>query len=161
MPDMPTKQFAIRTADNRDGDAILAMMPRLAEFEVPATRNPEHLWKDDAKMLRRWLDGEEECLVHVAIDDAQNVLGFSMVRLRSELLSKEPSAHLEAIAVDRSAEGMGVGKALLAAAENDSKALGALTMTLHVFAVNARARAVYERAGYDGELMRYIKHFDD
>ena len=161
MPAMPTKQFTIRPAENRDGDAILAMMPRLAEFEVPATRKPEHLWKDDAKMLRRWLDGEEECLVHVAIDDAQRVLGFSMVRLRSELLSKEPSAHLEAIAVDKSAEGMGVGKALLAHAEKDSKALGALTMTLHVFAVNTRARAVYERAGYDGELMRYIKHFDD
>ena len=31
-------------------------------------------------------------------------------------------------------------------------------MTLHVFAVNERARRLYEQAGYDGELMRYIKH---
>jgi len=158
---MPAIQFVIRPAEKRDGDAVLAMMPRLAEFDLPTSRNPEHLWKDDAKMFRRWLDGEEECLVHVAIDDAQKVLGFSIVRLRSELLSKEPSAHLEAIAVGRDAEGMGVAKALLAAAEKESIARGALTMTLHVFAVNARARAVYERAGYDGELMRYIKHFDD
>jgi len=158
---MPAIQFVIRPAEKRDGDAVLAMMPRLAEFDLPTSRNPEHLWKDDAKMFRRWLDGEEECLVHVAVDDEQKVLGFSMVRFQSELLSKEPSAHLEAIAVDRGAEGMGIGNALLAVAENESKARGALTMTLHVFAVNARARAVYERAGYSGELMRYIKHFDE
>jgi ribosomal protein S18 acetylase RimI-like enzyme len=39
--------------------------------------------------------------------------------------------------------------------------MGALTMTLHVFAANTRARGLYENTGYDGELMRYIKHLDD
>jgi DNA-binding transcriptional ArsR family regulator len=46
-----------------------------------------------------------------------------------------------------------------AAIERDVRARGALSMSLHVFARNTRARAVYERAGYSGELMRYIKHF--
>jgi ribosomal protein S18 acetylase RimI-like enzyme len=31
-------------------------------------------------------------------------------------------------------------------------------MTLHVFANNERARSVYERTGYAGELLRYVKH---
>jgi len=157
---MSDRQFEIRSAEQRDGDEILAMMPRLAEFELPAWRNPEHLWKDDAKMLQRWLENNEECIVHVAVNEVQKVLGFSMFRLRPELLSKAPSAHLEAIAVSKDAEGTGVGKALLATAEARARELGAQTMTLHVFAVNQRARAVYERAGYDGELMRYIKQLD-
>ncbi len=149
--------FEIRDADTSHGDAVLALMPRLADYDVPASRNPEHLWKDDAKVFRRWLDGKEECLVHVAVDDNDRVLGFSMVRLRPELLSHEPSAHLEAIALDKSAEGMGVAKALLTHAEKSATAHGAETMTLHVFACNSRARGLYEHAGYDGELMRYIK----
>jgi ribosomal protein S18 acetylase RimI-like enzyme len=155
------KEIEIRDAQLADGDAMLALMPRLAEFDVPETRNPEHLWKDDAKMLRRWLAGEEECLVHVATDKTLGVVGFSIVRLRSELLSHEPSAHLEAIAVDKRAEGAGVAQALLKAAERSAIAHGALSMTLHVFANNTRARDFYDRAGYDGELMRYIKHIGE
>lgn len=35
---------------------------------------------------------------------------------------------------------------------------GAESMTLHVFSANARARSVYEKAGYEDELRRCIKH---
>lgn len=149
--------FSLREAGPADADAILALMPRLADFDVPETRNPNHLWEHDAAMFRDWLAGREHCLVHVAVDEDDRVLGFSMVRLREELLSHDPSAHLEAIAVDSSAEGRGIAQALLQRAEEAAKAEGALSMSLHVFAVNRRARRLYERAGYDGELMRYIK----
>jgi len=157
---MTEQPFAIVDADKSHGDAILALMPRLADYDIPKTRNASHLWMHDAEMLRQWLDDELECLVHVAVNPDGEVLGFSMVRLRPELLSHEPSAHLEAIAIDKRAEGRGVAKALMSAAEESARAHGALTMTLHVFACNTRARALYEKAGYDGELMRYIKHLD-
>lgn len=154
--------FKIRKAETADGNAMLALMPRLADFDVPASRNPADLYRDDAELLRRWLAGKEECLVHVAVTDEQearqDILGFTMVRLRPELLSHAPSAHLEAIAVDRRAEGRGIARALLDAAEASAKAHGALTITLHVFACNERARKFYARSGYDGELLRYIKH---
>lgn len=150
--------FEIRDAQTGDGEAMMALMPRLAEFDVPATRNPEDLYRDDARLLQHWLDGEEHCLVQVAVTGEDKVVGFTLVRLRSELLSHEPSAHLEAIAVDGNAEGKGVAKALLDAAERNARAHGALSMTLHVFASNTRAREFYGRSGYDGELLRYIKH---
>jgi ribosomal protein S18 acetylase RimI-like enzyme len=153
-------EFDVRDAEPSDGDAMLALMPRLADFDVPASRNPEDLYRDDARLLRSWLDGEEECLVQVAVTGESKVLGFTLVRLRPELLSHCPSAHLEAIAVDVGAEGKGVAKALLIAAENNAKANGASSMTLHVFASNSRARRFYDYLGYDGELIRYIKHFE-
>jgi ribosomal protein S18 acetylase RimI-like enzyme len=155
---MSDSNFRITDADTSHGDAMLALMPRLADYDIPETRNPKHLWEHDAEMLRAWMQGQAECLVHVAVDDKDSVLGFSMVRLRDELLSHEPSAHLEALALDKAAEGRGIAKALLAEAESSAKAHGAQSMTLHGFAVNTRARGLYERAGYDGELMRYIKH---
>ena len=152
--------FQVRSGVNEDGEAILALMPRLAAFAVPNSRNPVDLWRSDAAMLQRWLDGKAtECFVHVAVDDAHKVLGFTLVSLRPELLSHEPSAHLEAIVVGEGAEGMGVGRALLAATESEAKSQGALTITLHVFASNTRARGFYEQSGYDGELLRYIKEF--
>ena len=158
---MAGSELEIIAADKSHGDAILALMPRLADYDVPASRDPRNLWEHDAEMLRQWLQGDADCLVHVAVDDEHNVLGFAMVTLRPELLSHEPSAHLEALALDTAAEGRGIGKALLAAVEKSAQAHGALTMTLHVFSVNERARGLYERAGYDGELMRYIKPLGD
>lgn len=151
-------KFRIREALPDDGDAMLALMPRLTDFDVPPTRNPDDLWRDDAKLLKRWLENEAECLVQVAADGQDRLLGFTMVTLRPELLSHEPSAHLEVIVVSKSAEGSGVARALLDAAETDARSHGAGSLTLHVFANNARARKFYDRNGYDGELMRYIKH---
>jgi len=151
-----------RPACAEDADAMFALMPRLAAFEIPDSRTPEHLWMHDAAMLRRWLDGDaDDVLVHVAEDGSGEILGIAMASLRPELLSTEPSAHLEAIAVAEGTEGQGIGKRLLTAVEDDVRSRGALTMTLHVFATNERARGFYEHAGYDGELMRYIKPLSD
>ena len=149
--------FQIRNAQASDGDQMLALMPRLAAFEVPQSRNPEHLWRDDAKLLQSWLDGDaRDCLVQVAVDGTE-ILGLTLVRLRPELLSHAPSSHLEAIAVSDTAEGQGVGLALLGTAEKNARNHGAKSMTLHVFASNTRARQFYERNNYNGELLRYIK----
>ncbi len=152
----------VRPAARADGDAILALMPRLAAFDLPESRNPEHLWMHDAVLLRKWLEGEaDSCRIHVADAGGGEIVGLAMVSLRPELLSLEPSAHLEALAVAPGFEGQGLGHRLIEAAEVDARANGAETMTLHVFAVNTRARRLYERAGYDGELVRYIKPLAD
>lgn len=151
----------IRDATVQDGDAMLALMPRLAAFEIPKGRVPEHLYKDDARLLRRWLAGDTaDCLVQVAEDNGGRILGFTLTTLRPEALSHQPSAHLEAIAVAEFAEGQGVGKALLDANESNARKHGAQSMTLHVISTNKRARRFYERSGYFGEMLRYIKQLD-
>ena len=137
---------------------MLALLPRLAAFEIPDSRTAEHLWVHDAALMRDWIEGKtDNVLMHIAEDEVGTIVGVAMVTLRPELLSHEPSAHLEAIAVSDGVEGQGIGQLLLQAAEDDAVAHGAKTITLHVFANNKRARGFYERSGYDGELMRYIK----
>ena len=155
-------EIRIRSATASDGDAMLALMPRLAEFDIPDSRDPEHLYRDDAALLREWIAGDtDDCIVHVAEDGDGAILGLTLVRLRPEALSHEPSSHLEAIAVSKEAEGKGIAKALLAAAEVEAMRQGAQTMTLHVISTNTRARGFYERSGYDGEMIRYIKSIVD
>ena len=151
----------IRSATPDDVEAILAIMPRLAEFDVPASRDPQHLWMHDAAMLRSWSEGnKDDCFVHVAVAQDERIAGFAMVSLRPELLSEAPSSHLEAIAVAPGFERLGIGARLLRDAESEAARRGAETITLHVFAANTRARSLYEREGYCGELMRYIKPLD-
>ncbi len=153
--------YSIRPATPADLDAMLALFPRLAAFDLPPRRAPEHLWHGDAELLRAWAaGGAPALLVRVAVDADDLVLGVALVSLRGELLSHAPSAHLEVLAIHAAAEGRGIGRALLDSAEDAARAHGAQSMTLHVFANNTRARAVYERMGYDGELLRYIKHFE-
>lgn len=113
-------------------------------------------------MLREWSLGKhDDCLVYVARDDDGALLGLAMITLREELLSHNASSHLEAIVVAKEAEGRGIGGKLMDAAEGGARERGAKSMSLHVFAKNERARRIYERSGFDGELVRYIKSFSD
>jgi len=80
-----------------------------------------------------------------------------MYTLRKELLSGEPSAHLEVLAVDGSCRRQGVGRALIEATEVAAKALGAKSLSLHVFANNTRARKLYAATHFNEELLRCYK----
>jgi len=147
----------IRPAGLDDVQAIADLLPELASFDVPERRNPKDLWQGDLATLHRWVAGREpNCMVHVA-QSSTGITGFTIVSLREELLSHEPSAHLEAIVVAPSARGTGLGRALLDNAETIAKGQGALSITLHVFGNNTTARAVYRNQGYEEELIRASK----
>ena len=152
--------MSISLASPADFDELMALFPRLSSFEISAERNPKDLWRGDAEILRKWASGDREaCFVLAERDADQGILGTAMVTMRAEPLSHFPSAHLEVLVVADGAEGRGIGGALLDAAEQEAMKRGARSMTLHVFASNHRARKVYERAGFDGEIIRYIKTF--
>ena len=149
----------IRGGRAEDLDAMLALLPRLADFPLPPGRAPEDTYRGDRKTLKAWAkDREPQCRVTVA-EDGAGLLGFTLVRLQPEFMSGAPSAHLEVIIIDPRADGTGLGKTLLERAEAMVVAEGAQSMTLHVFANNERARSVYDRFGYSGELLRYVKRF--
>ncbi|MEM7281621.1 MAG: GNAT family N-acetyltransferase [Pseudomonadota bacterium] len=157
---MSKEKILIRPATPADAPQMRELLPRLAEFQLPTRRRAEDLWRSDEAMLLSWVAGNEpDFFAHVAILNDQ-VIGTVFVRMREELLSHEPSAHLEVLVMAQQAEGRGIGGKLVEAAEDEAKRRGAASMTLHVFANNERARRLYDRAGYDGELLRYIKDFD-
>jgi ribosomal protein S18 acetylase RimI-like enzyme len=153
-------QVTIREATSSDLQAIKPLFPRLADFEVPPNRNSDHLWQGDLALLEKWEQGEaSNCFVLVASDEIGKVQGVSMTTLCEELMSHEPSAHLEVLAVAKGAEGNGIGGKLIDRSEKIAKERGAQSITLHVFGNNKRARGLYQHAGYDEELIRCIKHF--
>lgn len=156
---MTDSSLQIRAAQLRDEAVLLALLPRLAEFELAPQRNPDDLWHSDAELLQRALRGEApETFVYVAADAQSDApAGMAMVTLQGEFMSGAPGAHLQALAVVPGFEGRGVGTTLLAAAEAEATRRGAQSMTLHVFTKNHRAHRLYEALGYDSEVQRCIK----
>ena len=154
-------QVTLRPATGADRSKILALLPYLADFSIPSKRRAEHLWGGDAEMVEAILAAETtSSFIDVATDLDDHILGLIMVSLREEMLSHEPSAHLEAIVVDPRARGTGLGKRLMEHCERRVRDLGAQSLTLHVFARNERARALYAAQEFDEELIRAIKWLD-
>lgn len=153
--------YVIREAKSADVPTLIILFKRLAEFELPPKRSPEVFYAMDVKMLEAWERGETpNVFVHVAEGADGTLLGVTMVSLQEEFFDHSPSAHLEVVAVAQSADGLGVGKALIANAESEARTRGAGSMSLHVVANNERARHVYKTIGYNEELIRCIKHFE-
>ena len=150
-----------RPAEPDDYDALLKLLPQLADFDIPVRRFANNLWEGDAKLLKSVLDKETQVtFADVAIDSGNQISGLILITMRDEILSHEPSAHLEAIVVSPSARGQGLGRRLLQRAEDRVRDLGAKTLTLHVFANNQRARSLYRSHGFNEEMLRCIKWFD-
>ncbi|MFT7533552.1 MAG: ribosomal protein S18 acetylase RimI-like enzyme [Gammaproteobacteria bacterium] len=157
---MSLMTITIRDAQQSDQPAIASLFPRLAAFDIPHDRLPEQLYQGDLEHLAEWLSGEEfGCSVLVA-ESAEEIAGVVVIRLREEMLSGAPSAHVEVLAVDEKFIRQGLGKRLMQCAEDRVLSQGAESVTLHVFAVNHTARALYESLGYSGELLRYRKLFE-
>lgn len=151
-------RYHVREATTDDGERMLKLLPRLASFDVPERRTVREVWSRDQRQLQAWLAGEKpDTLVHVAVDPDDRILAVAMTTIGEEFLSGKPSAHLEVLAVAAEAEGKGIGGALIARAEQAAMNRGASSITLNVFRNNARARRLYEKLGYDGEIIRYIK----
>src|SRR5436853_109489 len=105
--------YQLRAASAADIDEILGLLPRLAAFDLPPQRMAEDLWHGDAELLRLWSSGNlPQCLVQVAVNNEQSIVGVAIAQLRQELLSHAPSAHLEVLVVRDDAEGQGIGRAL-------------------------------------------------
>jgi len=150
--------FSIQLADASHGSQMIALLPELANFDIPERRKPDHLWHGDKEMIQEWMDGNRpESFCCVALSDEGEVAGLSFVTLREELLSHEPSAHLEVLVVSPKWRRHGLGERLSEAAEVEAKKRGAESITLHVFRKNERARALYKKLGYDEELLRCSK----
>ena len=150
----------IRPADASDLANITDLLPELADFDVPIKRNREDLWRSDLELLKRILNQDSAnsfCDVACDSDAPDRMVGVVIVTMRDELLSGSPSAHLEAIVIDKECRGYGLGRKLLQHAETKARELGAESISLHVFSNNHRARSLYAGNGYDEELIRAIR----
>lgn len=148
---------------------MLDLAQRLVDgFEAPAHRSKAELIQGDRRALEAWFDANgadaaaaapdaqpDEAMLIAEIDGTPSGVAYLVTLV--DYFNERPHAHLSVLAVAKSAEGKGVGSALLDACADWARHRGSDRLTLSALVTNARARALYERRGFGGEYVRYVK----
>lgn len=149
--------ISIRPAAESDREAILALSDRLAAFG-PTTRTSPEVTQRERKALAEALSQPSPSTpLLVAELEPLGLVGILLLDRRIDYFTDEAHGHVAILAVSSEAEGKGVGRALLQAAEDWGRAEGFKRITLNVFTDNRRAKAFYERQGWRSELESYYK----
>ena len=134
----------IRLATERDIDALLPI---------------EHRCFHHDRLSR--LDFHRALIAKSAVvlvsEEGGALLGYALIRIRGR------QAHLESLAIDPPARRLGLGRALLKAAEQAVLERGALHMRLEIREDNPAALALYESLGYrqHGTWLEYYEDESD
>lgn len=153
-------KLVIRRAAMSDEAALLGLAERLCTFELPAWRSREQItsadWRDMMKAVRA---SEPDQDVFLAERDG-TAAGCLHILATTDFFGLR-HAHISVIATSAEAEGSGVGRALMAHAEDWARSRRLPLLTLNVFATNTRARRFYEHAGMRAEFLKYAKPIND
>jgi GNAT superfamily N-acetyltransferase len=149
----------VRRYQPGDREAALGLAPRLTVGVAP--------WRDPEAVLdavRSWVrdavaSTEEGHAVFVAENRSGRLVGLVGVG-RCTHFSGAVDGYVGELVVSEDHEGQGVGRALMAAAEQWAVERGLTRMTLETGAGNAGARAFYRRLGYVEEEVRLTRRLE-
>jgi GNAT superfamily N-acetyltransferase len=136
---------AIRPAVDDDAPELAALLGHLG-YPADAADLPDRL-------LRLRSGGDD---AFVAVLDGATV-GLATVHTRAVLHAALPVAQLTALVVPPEVRGRGVGRALVAAAEQWARAQGADRLVVTTALHRADALRFYERLGFEHTGRRYVR----
>lgn len=156
---MSTNPLTIRPARHDDEAFLVGLMPRLADFPLPAWRSAEEIARADRQLLRDSLNGvlEHSAILVAELSPGGERAGYVFATTKHDYFTRAAHAHVEILAVESAAQGRGVARALMDAIEQWAGRRGYGWVTLNVFDRNTRARALYDSLGYELETALYRK----
>jgi ribosomal protein S18 acetylase RimI-like enzyme len=153
--------ITVRKSTEADIDFVSAHAYRLVEFGPPAWHDQQEMTQADIQHnIDAIRSNDPDIGTFIAIDSNGDRCGFIYLTMQPDYYTNEKNAHITDIVVTREAEGKGAGKLLMQKAEEWAREKNARWVTLHVFAENTHAQAVYEKVGYQKEWIRYLKQLD-
>ncbi len=152
--------ITIRAAAPSDRPFVLDLAARLVDgFDAPPHRTKPELIEGDRRALAAWFDQPKpDEAMFIAEVDGQPA-GVAYLVTLVDYFNERSHAHLSVLAVVKAAEGTGVGSALLDKSIEWAKARNSDRLTLSALVTNSRARGLYERRGFGGEYIRYVRRF--
>jgi ribosomal protein S18 acetylase RimI-like enzyme len=151
--------LTIRPARHDDEAFLLSLLPRLADFPLPAWRTAEEIARGDRPILLEALHGrlEHAAILVAELSPGGERAGYVFATTKHDYFTRAAHAHVEVIAVTPEAGRRGVARVLMQAIEQWAGRRGYRHVTLNVFDRNARARALYDSLGYEAETIHYRK----
>lgn len=151
-------ELQIRNAVADDLAFLVETVARIAEFGETAWRDRATMIATDVKNIEQELLAPLPGSVILIAENADAVpLGFIHLTIERGYYSEREQVHIGDLAVAQAGEGQGAGAALLQAGENWAREHGFEQLNLNVFVQNARARKLYERMGFEADIIRYVK----
>ncbi len=150
----------IRKFEKTDIDAIISLIPRFSDFELPEWRKPEDITNKTNKQIQETINNsskEEELFI---AEENKKVIGFILLQTRKDFFTDESNGYISDIAVKKEYEGKGVGRLLLEKAEKWARGKGYQLLVLHTLIGNKRAQRIYEEFGFTKDNIQYAKKLD-
>jgi GNAT superfamily N-acetyltransferase len=148
----------IRPYQSSDREYVLSMVSRFSAFELPQWRQREEIdGANRASMERALKLPKPDSAIYIAEDENGTPAGFIHLQTETDYFRDEKYGYVSDLAVDESFEGQGIGRFLLKTAEDWTHDKGYHLLALYVFAGNTRARQVYEKYGFQQEVIKYVK----
>lgn len=148
----------IRTFRESDKPFIVGLAVRVMDFELMSWRDPHKMEEAQLRIAQESIEnlspGTE---IFVAEDEQGELLGFLEVEPHYDKLNATEQGSIVAIAVSQKGEGQGVGKGLMAKAEEWAKEKGYRQLILQVFHNNQRALRFYKQLHYEVEVVKMVK----
>ena len=150
--------ITIRPAALDDTDFILSLAPRFVAFDLPKGRGKRKTLAGIRGRIERDLRELPSSDRFFVVEDATGQrIGFLHLQIQRDFFSAVRACHISDLAVAAGHDGQGIGHALLEHSRQWAKDNRCKLLTLSVFSGNARARALYESAGFGPDLLRMIK----
>ncbi|NSW52809.1 MAG: GNAT family N-acetyltransferase [Anaerolineae bacterium] len=150
--------YHIRPFTARDAAFITQLVARFSDFDLPPWREKTDVDRTNNRALQQAMENQEEgSVILVAEEDEAGPVGFIHLQTETDYFSGKQQGYISDVAVSRGHEGKGIGRMLMLAAENWAQEMGYEILTLYVFAGNIRARQMYERLGFQPDLLKYAK----
>ncbi len=148
----------IRPSLPTDNEYITSLVARFSEFDLPEWRTAVEIDNTNHRSLQKALEQPQPgSAIFIAEDEFEGPVGFIHLETQADYFSGEKHGYVSDLAVSKSFEGRGVGRMLLEAAEAWALANGIRLLSLYVFSGNTRAQRLYEKYGFNQELVKYVK----
>jgi len=150
----------VREGTAADRDFVVDTARRFAAFGPPPWRSAAEIVAGEVRCLDDFFDAARDTRTLLVAELDGRPAGFTFLEPAVDYFTGQADGHIGMVAVAETAEGKGVGAALMRAAEDWARRNGYPRLHLNVFAANARARRIYERTGYAIETIRYVKRIE-
>jgi GNAT superfamily N-acetyltransferase len=152
----PTSTIAVRPLSDEDGDFLSRVVWRLNPGPTASPRDPAAMVRYFTTIESGIFSLEPGAEAFVAVVHGEAV-GLVTLHPDTDHFTGHPRAHVDHLTVAAEAEGRGVGRALMAFAEQWAREKGCREVVLDVFATNTGAIAFYEQCGFRVDHLRMAK----
>ncbi|WP_066186563.1 GNAT family N-acetyltransferase [Gracilibacillus timonensis] len=145
----------IRPYQEKDKDQIINLSYRFTDIPLMEYRNREDL---KAKQLELAMNAVTSITSDIFVVEDRDVFqGYIELTSDRDYFTNERIAYISAIAVTSGGEGKGIGKLLMAKAEEWCLDKGCKQLALDVFKANKHAISFYRHLGFEEEIVKMVK----